>query len=233
MKSRKDYGFTLAEVLITLGIIGVVAAMTIPTLIHRIQAIKLRSQFLKSYSTLKQISKLMQADEITGDPNEYPPLSYYSFHYTFRQYLAGATNCGLDGGMSCFGKNLCTSYKRLGGTQSGGVTLRPGQEGTFILPDGSIIFITNAYPVGTPIQFTVDINGYKTPPNAAGYDLFWFQLMDNAEILPMGAPNTLYNDKEEYCNPKTNKAYSRNGISCAYEAAKNPDYFKNLPWKFQ
>lgn len=30
LKSRKDYGFTLAEVLITLGIIGVVAAMTIP-----------------------------------------------------------------------------------------------------------------------------------------------------------------------------------------------------------
>ena len=29
----KKYGFTLAEVLITLGIIGVVAAMTIPTLI--------------------------------------------------------------------------------------------------------------------------------------------------------------------------------------------------------
>ena len=29
----KKYGFTLAEVLITLGIIGVVAAITIPTLV--------------------------------------------------------------------------------------------------------------------------------------------------------------------------------------------------------
>lgn len=30
----KKYGFTLAEVLITLGIIGVVAALTIPTLMQ-------------------------------------------------------------------------------------------------------------------------------------------------------------------------------------------------------
>ena len=33
----KRFGFTLAEVLITLGIIGVVAAMTIPTLIKTYQ----------------------------------------------------------------------------------------------------------------------------------------------------------------------------------------------------
>lgn len=41
--------FTLAEVLITLGIIGVVAALTIPSLITNYKAHRLRSQFLKSY----------------------------------------------------------------------------------------------------------------------------------------------------------------------------------------
>ena len=97
MKRRKDYGFTLAEVLITLGIIGVVAAMTIPTLIHRIQAIKLRSQFLKSYSTLKQISKLMQADGLTGDANEYPPHATYNFMNTIRPYFTNGTSCGNAG----------------------------------------------------------------------------------------------------------------------------------------
>ena len=35
-KTKSKSGFTLAEVLITLGIIGVVAAMTIPTLIEKI-----------------------------------------------------------------------------------------------------------------------------------------------------------------------------------------------------
>lgn len=43
----KRSAFTLAEVLITLGIIGVVAAMTIPNLISNYKAKRLRTQFLK------------------------------------------------------------------------------------------------------------------------------------------------------------------------------------------
>lgn len=33
----KNYGFTLAEVLITLGIIGIVAAMTLPAIVSKYQ----------------------------------------------------------------------------------------------------------------------------------------------------------------------------------------------------
>ena len=43
----KRFGFTLAEVLITLGIIGVVAALTIPTLVVDINA--------KQWSTAKDV----------------------------------------------------------------------------------------------------------------------------------------------------------------------------------
>ncbi len=46
----KHRGFTLAEVLITLGIIGVVAAMTIPTLIANTNSQKYRAQFKKAKS---------------------------------------------------------------------------------------------------------------------------------------------------------------------------------------
>ena len=67
-EKRKDYkimtkrfGFTLAEVLITLGIIGVVAAMTIPTLIANTNGAKFRSQFKKSISTLNQAGLMSQA----------------------------------------------------------------------------------------------------------------------------------------------------------------------------
>ena len=57
----KRFGFTLAEVLITLGIIGVVAAMTIPTLIANTNGAKFRSQFKKSISTLNQAGLMSQA----------------------------------------------------------------------------------------------------------------------------------------------------------------------------
>ena len=57
----KRFGFTLAEVLITLGIIGVVAAMTIPTLIANTNGAKFRSQFKKTISTLNQAGLMAQA----------------------------------------------------------------------------------------------------------------------------------------------------------------------------
>ena len=57
----KRSGFTLAEVLITLGIIGVVAAMTIPNLIANTNGAKFRSQFKKSISTLSQAGLMSQA----------------------------------------------------------------------------------------------------------------------------------------------------------------------------
>ena len=74
---KKRSGFTLAEVLITLGIIGVVAAMTIPTLIANTNGAKFRSQFKKSLSTLNQAGLMAQAQ--------------YDFDY------AGATETCSDG----------------------------------------------------------------------------------------------------------------------------------------
>ncbi|MDY6382349.1 MAG: type II secretion system protein [Cyanobacteriota bacterium] len=58
---KKRSGFTLAEVLITLGIIGVVAAMTIPTLIQNTNSAKFSAQFKKSVSTLSQAAMMGQA----------------------------------------------------------------------------------------------------------------------------------------------------------------------------
>lgn len=47
-------GFTLAEVLITLGIIGVVAAMTMPTLINNINNKQNIAALKKAYSLISQ-----------------------------------------------------------------------------------------------------------------------------------------------------------------------------------
>ena len=51
---RKISGFTLAEVLITLGIIGVVAAMTMPTLINSTQGAQYKAAYKKALSALSQ-----------------------------------------------------------------------------------------------------------------------------------------------------------------------------------
>lgn len=50
----KNGGFTLAEVLITLGIIGVVAAMTMPTLINSTQGAQYKAAYKKALSAISQ-----------------------------------------------------------------------------------------------------------------------------------------------------------------------------------
>ncbi len=57
----KKQGFTLAEVLITLGIIGVVAAMTIPNLIANTNSARFSSGFKKALASVAQVGEMGQA----------------------------------------------------------------------------------------------------------------------------------------------------------------------------
>ena len=50
----KRFGFTLAEVLITLGIIGVVAAMTMPTLMNQTNGAQYKAAYKKALSAISQ-----------------------------------------------------------------------------------------------------------------------------------------------------------------------------------
>lgn len=70
----KRFGFTLAEVLITLGIIGVVAAMTMPTLMNSTQGAQYKAAYKKALSALGQAVTLNVAlddynfaDTVAGD----------------------------------------------------------------------------------------------------------------------------------------------------------------------
>lgn len=69
---RNKKGFTLAEVLITLGIIGVVAALTLPALIQNYQKKATATSVKKAYSELNQVIERAKADY--GDPSGW---SYY------------------------------------------------------------------------------------------------------------------------------------------------------------
>ena len=59
---KKRNAFTLAEVLITLGIIGIVAAMTMPTLIEKHQKKVTATRLKEAYSILSQVTLLAQKD---------------------------------------------------------------------------------------------------------------------------------------------------------------------------
>lgn len=64
---KKKLAFTLAEVLITLGIIGIVAAMTIPALINKKQKAEIETQLKENYSIIQQSLKMAENDDIAID----------------------------------------------------------------------------------------------------------------------------------------------------------------------
>lgn len=69
LKTTYNRAFTLAEVLITLGIIGIVAAMTLPQLIQNYREKVLLQQAKKMYSVIANALVLYSND--MGTPNEY------------------------------------------------------------------------------------------------------------------------------------------------------------------
>ena len=66
---RRNVAFTLAEVLITLGIIGIIAALTIPGLIEGYKKKVTVNKLKHSYSVLS--NALLQAVQVHGDPTEW------------------------------------------------------------------------------------------------------------------------------------------------------------------
>ena len=64
---NKKFAFTLAEVLITLGVIGVVAAMTMPTLIQNYQKHETISRLKHFSSVLQQAYSMFEKDVLDGN----------------------------------------------------------------------------------------------------------------------------------------------------------------------
>ena len=100
-------GFTLAEVLITLGIIGVVAAMTIPTLTSKIQNLQYATAYRKAFSSLNQALRLMQNDGYDIDLSN--PGAVFQADGIIGEnfkilstYFTGATTCFEHNAKKCF-----------------------------------------------------------------------------------------------------------------------------------
>ena len=104
---EKKQAFTLAETLITLGIIGIVAAMTMPALIANYQKKELLTRIKKTYSTFTNAVNLALAE--AGTPDNITVVfdtSQTSLQTTERmqKYFNGAILCNKT-------SDNCPSYK--------------------------------------------------------------------------------------------------------------------------
>ena len=178
--------FTLAEVLITLGIIGVVAALTLPSLIQKYQDQVLENQLKKMYSTLSQgIQKAMADDGVYrfSDTELFQSCIYpktesnvciqmvkkyfnvVSTKTTKREYYEGVIQVKSMDGREVFSRDK--SKRVRSGPPFGGYNDFP----IYVLADGSEFkFQSLDYGSGES-YFYIDTNGEKGP-NVYGFDVF-------------------------------------------------------------
>ena len=232
----KINAFTMAEVLITLGIIGVVAAMTLPALMNNHRNKALEAGLKRSYSVLSQALDMYYAQ--TGEKLTSETLDTHELKPILMKYLNVVQDCGFgasDPNEACVPNTGSSGYieqegevfyKTFNGKHN--INIQLFDDGQFVLNDGSLILLENA-SASSPkrLYISVDLNGFHKLPNRLGHDLFMFQVDEKGRLLPMGAEGTAYHSTNDaYCSPSSSHAL--NGAGCTYNALTDKFYFKNL-----
>ena len=163
----KKSAFTLAEVLITLGIIGVVAAMTIPGLIETYQKAAAAQKLKETYSIITQAAKMYANDYDTDIDGFDTQLSGKEFIETyFAPYVKIMQRC--TSLTDCYGDKTPLAIDR---------STKLDIDYLVTLINGSYLGVSATRPSG--IIFYVDLNG-SSKPNFAGRDIFYFYLVNTS-----------------------------------------------------
>ena len=242
----KQAAFTLAEVLITLGIIGVVAAMTMPSLISNYRHKVLESQFKKAYSVISQLGAMVISEygdcsySQTEDIKEFMLSNLVkgeqttdSDKYTnFFTYTKNKASVGIH--FNCLDNVSWTNSKSAS------------------IPEG-MQFALCSHNSGIGTIVAVDTNGAGKRSNAFGHDIFFFHFnTGNCRLEPITYTMRNCTDEEKDSCTQSSDTYngwksvngecshtstsSTNGFACAQYAVTNtcPDssgkvYFDCLP----
>lgn len=207
--------------LITLGIIGIVAALTLPGMIadHRIEVLK--SEFKKTYSELQQINLMFIKDE---------GLNMCEYNWML-----------VDSGVASMTAAVETTEKLMSYYQGESEdlhnkfnndvkTLTGGYADKYMFDDGNMWNLTRKTfyveygkaEYNKCMVITVDVNGYYKKPNQLGVDMFSFRPTKDGRLIPLGNPNTSSDGANgsggfTECSMTSNS--EQNGMGCAYWAS--------------
>lgn len=181
---NKYSAFTLAEVLITLLIIGVIAAITIPIIMNEFQTVQQRTQFKKAFTTINNAIYKIKSN-VGYYPNCFYGYNGGSASFTecntlFFPELKKNLNIVQDCTNNAYA-NGCIPYyndNAIGGCPGFSQNNMQNNATVYVLADGMIIIL---YYTGMGL-FAVDINGQK-PPNKWGYDLYTFDWQGNNDLI--------------------------------------------------
>ncbi len=224
---NKKFGFTLAEVLVTLGIIGVVAALTLPAVISNYQKSEVANKLKVSYSILNQGLKDAESDYGPYETWEFKDSSEIAEKYFVPYFKKVKVFTEVPSGFHiyCPGQVECDGY--------GGYTTIP----KLVLPNGVIFapgYISDSKG-SKGMTIIVDLNGMKGP-NTYGRDVFMFVSDPQKGIVPYGtgllAGGAYQEVNRDYLYDGEGRACARAGLFCAalimYDSWEIKD---DYPWR--
>lgn len=160
----KKIGFTLAEVLITLAIIGVVAAITLPSLMADTTSAQIGPKLAKA------VAMFEQANESLLNANSVDTL----------------TDAGFASNATSYATELSRHLK--GTARTSAFLTKDGMLYTFVLNEKGPSNLADPGHLQRIGDVTVDING-ASKPNADGTDIFYFSWWNDGSLRPKGAFN--------------------------------------------
>ena len=240
----KNFGFTLAEVLITLGIIGVVSALTTPVLIQNTGTAQTGPKLAKAVAAFEVANQnmLMQvgaetlssANAFVGDSDtdainyinnlsNYMKISYYKeveggqvYSDMLKSYNNEAVTTGAPADYSDAASAALENY----GISKDGFLF--GVHPTDVTADSTVPTYNRFNGI-----VLIDING-MAKPNKLGRDAFYFALYADGTLKPVGAnnwsDNAGLNDSYNWASGTTDKCNEETvttGWTCAGSVFEN------------
>ena len=196
---NKKLGFTLSEVLITLGIIGIVAVLTIPAVMKNYRNRLYVAQLQKTYAQISDAVQAIMIDEHTSN--------FYETKAAMQNACTNAATGDCSAGAGYFlnkyfkvlkrncgsGANACAaaSYKTIGNADAGQLA------GDYCIQTTNGAAICMAKDAENNfVDLNIDING-QAEPNIAGRDTFYLTIQKNGTV-------TDYREtSEDSCSIKT------------------------------
>ena len=175
--------FTLAETLIVMGIIGVVAALTIPNLNSSTADKEKVAKVMKAYSDISDA--IGRAEAVYGPVNDWVQLAsndvdmFNRMGERITEFMKISKTCGTNKNQGCIGKNFydkTSNYVPI-------FSLIAGDSADLgykvILADGMSLSISAVYGTGDWL-FLFDIDGPNKGASMLGKDIFSFTIVRNS-----------------------------------------------------
>lgn len=227
MNGLKVFGYTLAEVLITLGIIGIIAALTIPPLTVNYQKKEAATKLKYTYSMLAQAILLSEKDNGFESEWELDKSESSGIKITekfVKTYIEPYIKTIKKDKYDSFSARYDYFYRKNGKLEK----VHGHTHYSIALNNGIYLHFNADYSVSNAIQVRVDTNGMKKP-NVVGKDTFVIYIYPKLKTLASNVNNrnTLLN----CCKSNTSNALHDQLVGCSaliqYDGWQiNKDY----PW---